>query len=121
MKNILNLTIHKATQEQIEQGVVDLEDVSEVDVLLLADCIVFNEIPTLPDLYRRAYTLAGMADRLGYNMVMIGGAPFFMSILEKVLISVGVTPLYTFSKWITTDNQDGTKTSRFAHLGFYCP
>lgn len=53
---------------------------------------------------------------------MIGGAPFFMGILEDMLTRHGFSPMYAFSKRVVleTKNDDGTvtKTSDFKYEGF---
>ena len=53
---------------------------------------------------------------------MIGGAPFFMSALERALLDVGITPLYAFSirESVEKAAEDGTvtKINVFKHVGF---
>ena len=56
---------------------------------------------------------------------MIGGAPFFMSTLERVLVLNGIKPLYAFSERVSeeTTAPDGavTKINVFKHIGFVDP
>ena len=54
---------------------------------------------------------------------MIGGAPYFMSTLEKKLKEYGIKPLYSFSKRIVEESEDKdtgevVKKTIFKHLGF---
>lgn len=126
---ILNLTQHKATPEQIAQGVIELPP-------MIADMIkrasTFDEIPDKQFLFEKARYIAGLAltvaapnyrrDDLGQiTKAMIGGALFFMSALEKALINVGIQPVYAFSVRQSTETQvDGvvTKINTFKHAGF---
>ena len=54
---------------------------------------------------------------------MIGGAPFFMGILEQELKKQGIKPVYAFSQRESVDKEmaDGSvqKVAVFKHLGFY--
>lgn len=56
---------------------------------------------------------------------MIGGAPYFMVPLEKMIISIGLQPLYAFSERRSKDilQEDGTvvKSTVFEHVGFVKP
>lgn len=53
---------------------------------------------------------------------LVGGAPFFMSTLERHLLANGVIPLYAFSvresKETTMDDGSVGKVSVFKHKGF---
>ncbi len=53
---------------------------------------------------------------------MIGGAPWLMPVLAKVLMQRGINPVYAFTKRdvVETANPDGsvTKSSKFVHVGF---
>jgi hypothetical protein len=56
-----------------------------------------------------------------FDAAMIGGAPFFMSTLEKTLKEYGIKPLYAFSKRESVEeNENGIiiKKSIFKHIGF---
>ena len=109
---IINLTQHAATKEQIEQGLFDLDDNSELKELL-----TFNDIPTSAEIQNRACAIAKIAKDSGAECAMIGGAPFFMSALENALKEVGVQPLYAFTKRVAVE-ENGVKTSIFKHEGF---
>ncbi len=110
---ILNLTQHKATPEQLEAGVVDP---SNHDIL--KDVLTFNQIPSKQEMQERAEWCAQCCHYHGVYTALIGGAPFFMSTLEKVLIDNEIQPVYAFSVRQSVDNPDGTKTSVFKHAGF---
>ena len=117
---IINLTQHQATEEQKTQGVFDLEDTRELKALL-----TFNDIPDDTEMRERASRIAEIAkshfDENG-GRAMIGGAPFFMSVLENALLDADIYPLYAFSKRevVETTKEDGTvvKTAVFKHVGF---
>lgn len=53
---------------------------------------------------------------------MIGGAPWLMPVLAKVLMQRGINLVYAFTKRdvVETANPDGsvTKSSKFVHVGF---
>ena len=134
MRKILNLTQHVATPEQKAQGVVDLDEDRRK---ILTNLLIFEEIPSLYELKERAFLIANLCygeapdyylpheeegGALLYNYAMIGGAPFFMSTLEKELLRRGITPLYAFSKRESIEElqPDGSvwKTQVFRHVGF---
>jgi len=119
LAKILNLTQHRATPKQVAAGVWELpaEDKEWVRGLL-----TFEEPPTRSELRRRARLLALFAEAAGAEKAMIGGAPFFMSTLEKALKEVGVQPVYAFSRRevVEEPQPDGSvkKGAVFRHLGF---
>jgi hypothetical protein len=118
---ILNLTQHKATVDQIDAGVVDLTGSAAEYIKTV---LTFESIPSSGELSNRAHELARTAYDLGYTRAMIGGAPFFMSMLEKKLKDKGILPLYAFSTRVSAEiTLDGvtTKTSSFKHVGFVDP
>jgi len=90
---ILNLTQHKATEKQRDQGVVELP---EAEKMKLQKLLTFLELPTKGEVYERAVKIAAFTT--GYEAAMIGGAPFLMSPLETILKNKGIIPLYAFSK-----------------------
>lgn len=120
MNTILNLTQHTSTPEQKAQGVVDL---SGQDIIDLKRHLTFNDLPTFKDLVRSSRQIALLAHKHGANTAMIGGAPFFMSVLEDELKLFKIQPVYAFSERVSEDivNSDGsiTKVTKFKHLGFY--
>lgn len=111
---IHNFTQHKASQEQIEAGVVDLNEETRQH---LSQLLTFDNIPEPIELCRRAVILTDLAKDLGAKFVMIGGAPFFMGTLESTLLMRGIQPVYAFSKRVSVE-KDGVKTSVFKHEGF---
>ena len=116
---ILNLTQHQATQDQIENGVVELDLTTKE---WLTSMLTFDTLPTAEDIDYRASAIARNARMLGYNKAMIGGALWLMSSLEKHLNINNVQPLYAFSvrESVETVNDDGsvTKKNVFKHIGF---
>lgn len=116
---ILNLTQHQATQDQIENGVIDL-DVSTKE--WLTSMLTFDTLPTAEDIEHRASAIARNTRMLGYDKAMIGGALWLMSSLEKHLKMNNIQPLYAFSirESVETVNGDGsvTKKNVFKHIGF---
>ena len=119
MKEILNLTQHSATAEQVAAGVITYAP-GAVKVLL-----DFATLPTVADIWQRARQLAQLAKASGASHAMIGGAPFLLKELEFQLKSVGVIPLYAFSvrESVEAVQPDGSvvKTAVFKHVGFYNP
>jgi len=118
---ILNLTQHSATPEQIASGVRNPG--SEKDRQEIVKLLTFDEPPTIEEMTDRAEGLAKMArDEYRVASAMIGGAPFFMGVLETALKNHGIAPVYAFSKRESVDQklEDGTviKVSVFKHVGF---
>lgn len=126
--SILNLTQHPATPEQVKAGVVDLQG---EQLQFVKDLLTFEEIPDSQEIQRRAEKLAyfgmfydpeNIGNPIPVGWAMIGGAPFFMSALEKALRERGVTPMYAFSKRESIEQTmlDGMvrKTNIFKHVGF---
>ena len=119
---IINLTQHKATQDQKDAGVVDLPDKLRDQ---LVELLTFDDLPDSHEVINRANKIAWMIDHFVKSKptaAMIGGAPFLMPVLDKALRNYGHTPLYAFSKRESVEktNPDGTvvKTSVFKHAGF---
>ena len=119
---IINATQHKSTMSQREAGVVDLKGDDHSDLCAL---LTFTEIPSYPEMKTRAYKIVRLLSQAfgcGPVDVMIGGAPFFMSILENVLILEDYNPIYSFSERISVEIQleDGSvkKENVFKHTGF---
>ena len=114
---IVNLTQHAATKEQKQAGVVDSNYPDVISTIL-----TFNTIPSREEMLKRANDIVLLALISDAPKAMIGGAPFFMAILENALIDAGITPLYAFSKResVETTLEDGSvvKTNVFKHLGF---
>ena len=117
---ILNLTQHQATPEQLAQGVFE-----PVVKRQITDRLLFEELPTQQEIVDRAEAIARIASGNNYSGVkhaMIGGAPYLMPLLEKSLRRVGITPLYSFSERVSEEvhQADGSvvKTNVFKHVGF---
>ncbi len=116
--NILNLTQHDATADQIAAGVAEPRAKA-----LVRELLTFEELPNTEMVGVRARKLAATAALAGYEAAMIGGAPFFMAPLELALKEAGVKPLYSFTRRESAEKPDGnggvTKTQVFRHIGFY--
>ena len=119
MERILNLTQHKATPSQINEGVVEPDEEIKARIRRL---LTFDELPTVKEIERRAEELAKIVEQLGFKKAMIGGAPYLIVPLEEALLWRGIQPLYAFSKRQVEEQQlpDGTviKKQIFKHLGF---
>lgn len=129
--HIFNLTQHYATPEQVEAGVIEPRgDIRTA----INELLNFDTIPTKLELEERAEalsTIAAMYDvfeesdsdfELFPDAVMLGGAPYFMSTLERWCIAQGLTVLYAFSKRESVERsmEDGSviKEGVFKHKGF---
>ena len=117
---ILNLTQHNATPEQIAQGVFE-----PVVKRQITDRLLFEELPSKQLIRDRVDGIVRIvcgSGYLGVTHAMIGGAPFLMAPLEKALRKVGIIPLYSFSKRVSEEvhQADGSvvKTNVFKHAGF---
>lgn len=124
MSQIINLTQHPATPEQVEAGVVDVFDRETLCALL-----TFDTPPSQGEMERRAHHLVDLYWRRSdaapegpIYSAMIGGAPFFMSTLERVLLGSGITPLYAFSRRESVEQVlpggEVKKSAVFRHAGF---
>lgn len=116
---ILNLTQHSATEEQLAVGI---EEPSSTDKAKIADLLTFEELPDVSVMQSRAAALTHILDNYECSTVMIGGAPYFMPVLEKYLKEADLKPVYAFSKRVVEEREleDGTveKIFRFKHEGF---
>ena len=116
MKNILNLTQHPATPEQIAAGVVEPQDKAAVARLL-----TFDTLPSSEDIAARAMALAALAKTVNADAAMIGGAPYLMGPLERALSGV-CQAVYSFSVRTSTEQvqPDGSvrKVATFRHAGW---
>lgn len=115
--NIVNLTQHQATEDQILAGVVDL---SGSDQVIIKSLLTFTTIPSISVIHERAEKIAEFTKGFGY--ALIGGAPYLMSALEQAILRKFKEPLYSFTARVSeeTTNPDGTvtKTNVFKHVGF---
>lgn len=116
---IINLTQHKATDEQLAAGVV--EPVPELKAKI-AEALTFDDVQTQVEIGLAAEALAWLADESGEAVAMIGGAPFLMSALEEALTEIGIRPLYAFSRRESVEQvqADGSvrKVAVFKHVSF---
>ena len=121
---IINLTQHAATPDQVAAGVLDLQG---DNLQRLKALLTFDSMPSHDDMVGRADKIALLAIGAGgatryASSVMIGGAPFFMPILQKALQDARYNVVYAFTKRVSKDvaQPDGTttKTSVFQHAGF---
>lgn len=121
LRKIVNLTQHTATPEQVEAGVVDLEDAWRK---VLQTLLTFEDLPDRVVVLGAANGIAALAQRCApdTDAAMIGGAPFLMGALEAALSDRGIKPLYAFSKRESVQETaaDGSvgKTAVFRHIGF---
>ena len=114
MNKIVNLTQHFASDEQVEEGVFNLEDNKELKALL-----TFNTPPTLLEMQERAEAIASLAVASGATIAMLGGAPYFMVWLENAIQGVGIKTVYSFTERVSVENPvTGEKTSVFKHTGW---
>jgi len=123
---ILNLTQHVPSIDQMMEGVADPTREHREKI---RELLTFDSVPTLAEMERRAeelanivsapeYTVDTIAGGVGCGDAMIGGAPYFMPVLERVLLERGITVHYAFSVRDVVE-RGGEKTSVFRHAGFY--
>jgi hypothetical protein len=123
---IINFTQHRATEEQLEAGVLCPHTGGDEEyVKILKGLLTFDECPSIEDVESRAKELTRLAtisaDNWGIAIFMIGGAPFLMPALERHMKEAGLTPVYAFSKRESVEVViDGAtvKKSVFKHGGF---
>ena len=114
MNKIVNLTQHFASDEQMVEGVFNLEDNTELKRLL-----TFNTPPTELEMQERAEAITALAVASGATIAMVGGAPYFMVWLENALNGVGIKTVYSFTERVAVENPvTGEKTSVFKHTGW---
>jgi hypothetical protein len=113
--NILNLTQHAASAEQMAAGVIEPENKAGVK-----EALTFVGMPTKQEVIERAREIAALVPE-GTTHAMIGGAPYLMAPLESALAVRRVESLYAFSERVSTEMAiDGVthKAGSFRHLGF---
>lgn len=113
---IFNATQHDPSPSQVGVGPASPA---------ISKLITFDEIPTRLEMIERAEGVVKELKAQGAthdSQVMIGGAPYFQSTLELVLLQNGLKPLYAFSKRVSTDavQPDGSikKVAIFVHEGW---
>lgn len=116
-RQILNLTQHQASAEQVADGVVEPADKETVKQLL-----TFNSLPTREEIEKRAEALVNIVKEAKVCDVMLGGAPYLMGVLEVKLKAMCITPLYSFTERRSEDQPqpDGSikKVAVFRHIGW---
>lgn len=116
---ILNMTQHKATGEQLQDGVVEPDGSSRDEIINL---ITFTSMPNGHTVKERAVALAKIAKATGVTHAMIGGAPYLQGPLEKALRDTGIIPVYSFSMRDSVEETlpDGSVVKRqvFRHQGW---
>jgi hypothetical protein len=94
-EDILNLTQHVTTIDQESNGVFDFDSKHREE---LSQLLTFEKLPGKQEVQERAKAIAEFAfSHVGSMKVMIGGAPYLMSSLERELKAKGITPVYAFS------------------------
>lgn len=115
---ILNMTQHALVPDQCADGVREFPAGQRP---LLHRLLTFESLPTAQEIGSRAEQLAEMAAANGAGGVMLGGAPFLMSALEKALKRRSIPVFYAFSQRRSTEvpQPDGTvqKCVRFSYAG----
>ena len=109
MPKILNLTRKRATQEQKNQGLVDL---NEKDYINLCNLLEFKEPPDMDEVMRRAALIGtiGASKLADYDYALIEESPYMTPRLEYFLIEAEIIPVYSFNIESYTYNYlpDGT-------------
>ena len=109
---MINLTQHKSTPEQ------NCTDLTGVELSYLQSALTFDTPPTLASMLERAELITQIAKNKSAESAMIGGAPYFMPILSRTLLSAGIQPYYSFTQRVIISEANGEKTSRFSHITF---
>lgn len=115
---ILNLTQHQATKEQLDMGVVELPPELKEELVKL---LTFETLDNTNHMLQRAQAIVTIAKVARATSVMIGGAPFFMPILQEALLGARIYPYYAFSERVVEEihTSDGVvKKTIFKHQGF---
>jgi len=124
--NIINMTQHRATPGQIEDGVIDL---TEADYKEVCSLLTLEEVPDDFDLMSISMQLVGIAakycDKYCTTHVMVGGQPDLISYFNYELFRRDIQPRSAFSKRTSVEvhNADGSvsKTQIFRHEGWTFP
>ena len=112
---IVNITQHNATPEQVAEGVIDVKEVKKIKELL-----TFVNLPSLEEMVKRSTEIKKLVvlTEHPFDGVMLGGAPFFMRILEEEFSNTKI--FYAFSVRESIEKEiDGkiVKNSIFKHQG----
>ena len=118
---MLNITQHVASLAQQKSGVFDVESKDRGD---LTHLLTFSSLPTTDTLLYRVEKIVHFVLKVLEEMdsettdVMIGGAPYLMGPLSDHLLLAGLQGHFAYSERISSEDENGVKTSTFAHLGF---
>jgi hypothetical protein len=124
METVFNLTRHKATKDQKAVGIIDLpyEYITRINTLS-----TFEPIPTSTHLIERANEIVAVLQEYirisgmyEVDSVMLGGAPYFNAVLDKVLTINGFVPCYPFTLKQSQHNIENNKTvstTVYKHMG----
>ena len=116
---VINLTQHNASKDQLDVGVADPTGQLKEKVIAL---ITFDSLPSKRELINRAKMLAALAKGTGCGSAMIGGAPYFQEPLSEALRAEGIVPVFSFTRRESEDRPqpDGSvrKVGIFKHVGF---
>lgn len=124
---LINLTQHTFTAEQKEEFLLkDFEWVDTTDEVKAL--LTFTSRPTLAEMRERAKALVAHAKAnqaggvISETVVMCGGAPYFMPVLEQAFLGTGIRVVYAFTERVSHEVPlpDGSvaKSSVFKHVGF---
>ena len=97
---IINLTKHPATPEQILAGVVDLPDQVRKDI---KKWTFFPHVPTLHDIGVAASEIVKHLEDVEINTEMVligGGAPWLLPTLRSMLVNMGKRPMMLYTKTV---------------------
>lgn len=108
---IYNLTQHTLTEEQVKDGLLELQPEQAARVRTL---LTFDTLPTAAEVQERAQQLAELAAAAGAEGAMLGGAPFLMGPLGSSLRRHGIRTFFAFSQRRSTEVHlaDGTVEKR---------
>ena len=106
---ILNITQHKATKEQIADGIVQP---SADDKVTIERILTFDKITncTQESIEDRADKLVAICKEYKADGALIAGAPWLMSLLEKKLMFACVKSYYAFSERVCEEKVVDGKT-----------
>ena len=117
MNAIHNLTMHAATTEQQEQGVVDL---AGERLAALKQYLNIETLPSKEELLGRCQKIRSLIP-VDTTHVMIGGQPALQTYLVQVLKDAGITPGFAFTQRESVEKitpEGVIKTNVFRHVGF---
>ena len=119
---IWNATQHLATPDQVTVGIVDVPQPLRAR---MARAMTFAELPSATVMRLSAQEIVNYLREAGAkpgDRVMVGGAPYMIPHLLSELDSVGLRPVFAFTRRESEEvaQPDGSvrKVSVFRHLGF---